>query len=378
MRGGDAAAPAGRGAADGTLCRPSELRRRPAPSRCCRGGADHHQQGVCAVLPARAQRRGQPELLPGAPRRRPAGGARAPPGASWHAGTSKKGRWQAGGGELAAARVGGMVRGQRGRPARCCCKPAGCVAPLRAPTPTFPPASPHPPPNRLVQPDDASQLPSVLLVGNPALSLKGFDCALAALALVQRSRPIQVWGGEGETFGAPAAWLACRASTCLAKFMPLQALSCPTPLACLPLSAFAGALGVPAGTARGAAGGDRERRADRQLARQPAAGGRALEWGRQSLCNLAVLACSCACTAFRPSPCPLHSTSAQKPLHRTPHHAVARVTAAHLSPDALLSPCPAAAPLQGDLPRYYRGHDCFLFTSQYEAWGMPVSCAGAG
>lgn len=27
---------------------------------------------------------------------------------------------------------------------------------------------------------------------------------------------------------------------------------------------------------------------------------------------------------------------------------------------------------QSDLPRLYRGHDAFLFTSRYEAWGMPV------
>jgi hypothetical protein len=30
------------------------------------------------------------------------------------------------------------------------------------------------------------------------------------------------------------------------------------------------------------------------------------------------------------------------------------------------------APSQDDLPRLYRGHDAFLFTSRYEAWGMPV------
>lgn len=27
---------------------------------------------------------------------------------------------------------------------------------------------------------------------------------------------------------------------------------------------------------------------------------------------------------------------------------------------------------QEDLPALYRGHDLFLFTSHYEAWGMPV------
>ena len=27
---------------------------------------------------------------------------------------------------------------------------------------------------------------------------------------------------------------------------------------------------------------------------------------------------------------------------------------------------------QEDLPALYRGHDVFLFTSRYEAWGMPV------
>ena len=28
--------------------------------------------------------------------------------------------------------------------------------------------------------------------------------------------------------------------------------------------------------------------------------------------------------------------------------------------------------MQEDLPALYRGHDAFLFTSRYEAWGMPV------
>ena len=28
--------------------------------------------------------------------------------------------------------------------------------------------------------------------------------------------------------------------------------------------------------------------------------------------------------------------------------------------------------MQDDLPGLYRGHDVFLFTSRYEAWGMPV------
>jgi glycosyltransferase involved in cell wall biosynthesis len=30
------------------------------------------------------------------------------------------------------------------------------------------------------------------------------------------------------------------------------------------------------------------------------------------------------------------------------------------------------APPQEDLAELYRGHDAFLFTSRYEAWGMPV------
>lgn len=30
------------------------------------------------------------------------------------------------------------------------------------------------------------------------------------------------------------------------------------------------------------------------------------------------------------------------------------------------------SPSQEDLPALYRGHDVFLFTSRYEAWGMPV------
>lgn len=28
--------------------------------------------------------------------------------------------------------------------------------------------------------------------------------------------------------------------------------------------------------------------------------------------------------------------------------------------------------MQENLPSLYCGHDCFLFTSRYEAWGMPV------
>lgn len=30
------------------------------------------------------------------------------------------------------------------------------------------------------------------------------------------------------------------------------------------------------------------------------------------------------------------------------------------------------APDQNEIPKLYRGHDVFLFTSMYEAWGMPV------
>jgi glycosyltransferase involved in cell wall biosynthesis len=30
------------------------------------------------------------------------------------------------------------------------------------------------------------------------------------------------------------------------------------------------------------------------------------------------------------------------------------------------------AMVQDELPLLYRGHDVFLFTSRYEAWGMPV------
>lgn len=39
---------------------------------------------------------------------------------------------------------------------------------------------------------DGRPLPSILLVGNPALSLKGFDCAIATLALVHRTRSFEV------------------------------------------------------------------------------------------------------------------------------------------------------------------------------------------
>ena len=34
---------------------------------------------------------------------------------------------------------------------------------------------------------------------------------------------------------------------------------------------------------------------------------------------------------------------------------------------------PSGARVQSMLPALYRGHDCLLFTSKYEAWGMPVS-----
>lgn len=48
----------------------------------------------------------------------------------------------------------------------------------------------------LQPPAGAAPRPSVLLVGNPALPLKGFDTAIAALALVNQSLPIEVgaWG----------------------------------------------------------------------------------------------------------------------------------------------------------------------------------------
>lgn len=57
-----------------------------------------------------------------------------------------------------------------------------------------------------------------------------------------------------------------------------------------------------------------------------------------------------------------------------------------LPPNTRAPPCSLLAPsitaartfqkdsqqLQEDLPALYRGHDAFLFTSRYEAWGMPV------
>ena len=49
----------------------------------------------------------------------------------------------------------------------------------------------------LPQPQAAAageRLPSVLLVGNPGLALKGFDCAIATLTLINRARPIKVRG----------------------------------------------------------------------------------------------------------------------------------------------------------------------------------------
>ncbi|KAL4448235.1 hypothetical protein ABPG75_005454 [Micractinium tetrahymenae] len=105
-----------------------------------------------------------------------------------------------------------------------------------------------PPSGQVAQPG-GRPLPSVLLVGNPALSLKGFDCALATLALVQRSRPVEV-----------------------------------------------------------------------------------------------------------------HWVCQQEPPEQL----------AALIRGSGLRICLHISPPQADIPALYRGHDCFLFTSQYEAWGMPV------
>ncbi len=59
-------------------------------------------------------------------------------------------------------------------------------------------------PAQVAQPDGQT-LPSILLVGNPALSLKGFDCAIATLALVHRSRPIEVRWASGTSCLQPGA-----------------------------------------------------------------------------------------------------------------------------------------------------------------------------
>lgn len=61
----------------------------------------------------------------------------------------------------------------------------------------LPPPSPLPqrPPLTEAQRQRQQQrqrVPSVLLVGNPGLSLKGFDCAIATLSIVQYNQPIEV------------------------------------------------------------------------------------------------------------------------------------------------------------------------------------------
>ena len=49
----------------------------------------------------------------------------------------------------------------------------------------------------------------MLLVGNPELGLKGFDCAIATLALVNRSQPVEVhWVCQQEPSKQLAAQIA--------------------------------------------------------------------------------------------------------------------------------------------------------------------------
>ena len=51
----------------------------------------------------------------------------------------------------------------------------------------------------------------MLLVGNPGLALKGFDCAIATLGLVNRSRLVEVhWVCQQE----PSSQLQALADTC--------------------------------------------------------------------------------------------------------------------------------------------------------------------
>ncbi|PRW45111.1 glycosyl transferase group 1 [Chlorella sorokiniana] len=118
---------------------------------------------------------------------------------------------------------------------------------LGQPAALLPPLSPQDVQQQQAQQQQQQQ--SVLLVGNPGLCLKGFECAVATLARVQRSRPIQV------------IWI-CQQE--------------PTP------------------------------------------------------------------------------------------EVIARLAAAGLHVRLFIDPP------QGALPELYRGHDCLLFTSKYEAWGMPV------
>ncbi len=67
---------------------------------------------------------------------------------------------------------------------RCCCWPRHYVTPLSAKASHLLQDLP-PPPKREGE-------KSVLLVGNPALPLKGFDVAIAALAAVHRVLPVRV------------------------------------------------------------------------------------------------------------------------------------------------------------------------------------------
>lgn len=87
------------------------------------------------------------------------------------------------------------------------------------------------------------QRPSVLLVGNPALVLKGFECAIATLGLVNRTRPIEVsWGAF-----LLAGWLGMVNLTfgCLCRGSSSPIVTAPHVIC--GHATLAGALGVPAG-----------------------------------------------------------------------------------------------------------------------------------
>lgn len=142
----------------------------------------------------------------------------------------------------------------------------------------------HPDPIRPQAPLEASPAarPSILLVGNPALSLKNFEVAVAVLAVVRRELPIDV------------TWVAQRDPEPYVRLLPSSGLRIKLHIS-PPQASF------------------------QSLSSRPGLGFGALP----------LLMCL--------------------PLPRFP------------SPS-----------LQEQLPELFRGHDCLLFTSVFEAWGMPV------
>ena len=189
------------------------------------------------------------------------------------------------------------------------------------------------------------QQQSVLLVGNPGLCLKGFECAVATLARVNRSRPIQVRRWDG----FECVLLMCCCCCCRPQQRVLKQPALPPLAPSLQVNWICQQQPAPEVIARIAAAGLHVRLfLDPPQVRRPS--GR--RTGRCCVVHLGLLGALFGPCSSRSAPTMLQHTM-PPPAH--PPNASLRCS------------------VQSMLPALYRGHDCLLFTSKYEAWGMPVS-----